>query len=62
MIVLALEDPMNVAGEIGGSGIRMARSFLRVDLERQAPISNFMGMATFAFLGGTGPHEGKQGS
>jgi hypothetical protein len=35
MIVLLRDDPMNVAGEIGGPGFRMTRPFSRGELDSQ---------------------------
>jgi len=44
---------MNVAGEIGGSGIRMARPFLRRDSVSQTLIPNFKARTAFEFSGWT---------
>ena len=53
MIVLLRDDPMNVAGEIGGSGIQMTRPLLRQDLDAQALAAKFKAIAAFEFSGGT---------
>ncbi len=47
MIFLLREDLMNVAGEIGGSGVWVARPFSRGDLGSQARVPKFKAIAAF---------------
>ncbi len=58
MIVLLRDDPMNVAGETGGSGIRMARPFSQGDLDSQTLIAKFKARAAFEFSGGSVSSKG----
>jgi len=53
MIILLRDDPMNVAGEIGGSGIRMARAFSRWDSSSQALVPKSKAIVGFEFSVGT---------
>ena len=57
MLILLRDDPMNVAGEIGGSGIRMARPLSREDLGTQVLAPKFKAIAAFESSGGTGPRD-----
>ncbi len=59
MIILLRDDPMNVAGEIGGSGIRMARLFSRGDLGSQTLIPKFKARAAYEFSGQVGQDREK---